>query len=216
MGYGYRSFLSDEDMRRRAGILGYDPASEHGALDTGFNLTGQAQRPPLLAPQFSTPARPSYNTIGGQPGRIAPSYNTNLGNTAVKAGASFLAGGPVGLGVSLAGDTINYLSSGDQRAFNQEQRNNARWAWGKAKRAYGTDVINPGQTMWASHAAMLPRMNALGEGLDRKYGFDSGRAGGYLAEQQLSAEAQAWLDAYLQNAGLKTSRDTNILGMLGG
>jgi hypothetical protein len=215
MGYGYRSFLSDEDWRRRT-LDPFAPQDYSGELSKGFNLTGQTQRPPLLAPEFATQARPSYNTIGGRPGRIAPSYNTNLGGSALKAGASFLAGGPVAAGISLGGDLINYLSSGDERAFAKEQRGNARWAWGKAKKAYGTDVINPGQTMWASRAAMLPRMNALGEGLDRRYGFDSGRAGGYLGEQMLSAEAQAWLDAYLQNAGLKTSRDTNILGMLGG
>lgn len=224
---GYRNWLSDEDWNGSGdmmyrGIPGIRGANILGGFDmpelqAGFNLTGQAIKPSMLTPQFSQSTQRNFfpAASGGNipMGRFAP---PTFGGTASRAVGSFAAGGPVAMGVSLAGDAINYLSSGDERHFAKEQRNNARWAWGKAKSAYGRDVLNPNDVMWATSAATLPKRNALAEGLTRKYGIDAGRVGGYLAEQQLSDLAQEWMDANLENIRLKTQRDTNILGYLGG
>ena len=200
------------------------PQGGDDEFSQGFNLVGQKTQGPELSTGRNLVGQSTYPTTGftaPMQGRFSSQPQGRFSSGLALTGALALKKNPllgagIGLGVDLLGAGLNYLGSGDQRRFAKEQRQNARWAWGKAKSAYGTDVINPGQTMWATHAAGIPRMNELGAGLDRRYGFDSGRAGGYLAEQQLSTEAQAWLDAYLQNAGLKTSRDTNILGMLGG
>ena len=117
------------------------------------------------------------------------------------------------MGAGLLGAGLNYLGSGDQRAYQKEARNFGRWGMNKARSAYGTDVINPTDTVWATRTAMQPRMNKLGRNLAGRYGVDSARAQGYLSDQMLSSESDAWLQAYLEDRRLRSQRDQNILGM---
>ena len=181
----------------------------------GGYAAGSGAMVPQPWEQDQTPTSQSFNySGGGQMG--APAPHQGGGMNLAKLGSSLLSGGPVSLGLGLAGDVIGYLAGGDQRAFQKEQRNNARFAMGKMKSAIGTDVMNPNDTQWAVHAANIPRYNQLGSALDKKFGFDSGMAAGQLANDQLSIEANAYLQSYLENKRLSSARDQQYLTSLAG
>ena len=83
-----------------------------------------------------------------------------------------------------------------------------------------SDIINPSNYMWARRSAVMPQMNQLGASLDRKYGFDSGRASGALSESLLASDAGAYGEASMENVRMKEQRKqyllSSLMGMYGG
>ena len=78
------------------------------------------------------------------------------------------------------------------------------------------DVINVQGAINRNRANMIPQMNQMGAGINRRFGFDTGRGQGQLMRMLMEQEGGFNLDASMQNDQLKSQRNTRLASALAG
>lgn len=88
--------------------------------------------------------------------------------------------------------------------------------FGAAQNRLGTDVIDIPRAIAQNRATQIPRIRKAGEGINRRFDFDTGRGQNALYRLLMGEESQFNLGAGMQNDRLKSQRDTMLIQALMG
>jgi len=118
----------------------------------------------------------------------------------------------IGYGLMQGGSSLLSMLAGNP----YEKYNRAGLDYARNTLRRNPNVIDVQGAIGRNRANMIPQMNQMGAGINRRFGFDTGRGQGQLMRMLMEQEGGFNLNASMQNDQLKSQRNTRLASALAG